>query len=456
MDRVEDAEAIADLSSAQQRALEDHARFVDENLGRNYRANFIHGVLGMTGFRLIYAPTIIPAYLLLLTGSTAAVGLGAALLQLGGTISPIASGARIEHRSHILPYAIRVGSMMRLMILALALSAWFLTGSWLLFATFASFLLLGFFSGAQRVAFQMLMSKLIPIRKRGRLQGYRNFAGGLIAAVLAWAAGNYLIEDEWLGNGYATTFLFAFLLTSAGLVVLKTMIHEPAAPVSRPQMKVLDRMREFPALLREDRDFAAFILVQCFSTAARVGAPFWTVYAGTQLGLDGALIGGLSFLFLGADTVSNIVWGPLGDRFGFKLVYVLAVICSIVGVTLLIVGDTAPPIYAAFAFLGFGGSGWMLAATTMVLEFGQPEDTPMRLGFLTTAEGAIAAIGPVLAGLLVAGVGFYPLFAVVLGALIISLAILIWRVREPRGRDQSGSVPHSSTGASSPLDKTEA
>ena len=80
----------------------------------------------------------------------------------------------------------------------------------------------------------------------------------------------------------------------------------------------------------------------------------------------------------------------------------------------------------------------------------------MRLGFLTTAEGAIAAIGPVLAGLLVAGVGFYPLFAVVLGALIISLAILIWRVREPRGRDQSGSVPHSSTGASSPLDKTEA
>ena len=208
----------------------DHARFVDENLKRNYRANFIHGVLGMTGFRLIYAPTIIPAYLLLLTGSTAAVGLGSALLQLGATISPIASGARIEHRSHILPYAIRVGSMMQLMILGLALTGYFLTGNVLLFATFACFLMLGFFTGAQRVAFQMLMSKLIPIRQRGRLQGYRNFAGGLIAAVLAWAAGNYLIADEWLGNGYATTFLFAFLLTSAGLIVLKTMIREPAAP----------------------------------------------------------------------------------------------------------------------------------------------------------------------------------------------------------------------------------
>ena len=64
----------------------------------------------------------------------------------------------------------------------------------LLIATFASFLLLGFFTGAQRVAFQMLMSKLIPIRKRGRLQGYRNFAGGLIAAVLAFFVGCFLFR----------------------------------------------------------------------------------------------------------------------------------------------------------------------------------------------------------------------------------------------------------------------
>ncbi|MEL7684045.1 MFS transporter [Citromicrobium bathyomarinum] len=433
MDPLEDPEGLDDTAGAQRRALAEHARFVDENLKRNYTANFIHGVLGMTGFRLIYAPTIIPAYLLLLTGSTAAVGLGTALLQLGATISPIASGSRIEHRSHILPYAIGVGSMMRLMILGLALTGYFLTGNVLLVATFACFVLLGFFTGAQRVAFQMLMSKLIPIRKRGRLQGYRNFAGGLIAALLAWAAGNYLIADKWLGNGYATTFLFAFLLTSAGLVVLKTMIREPAAPVSRPQMPMMQRIRQFPELL-QDRDFAWFLAVQCFSTMARVGAPFWTIYAGTQLGLDGALIGGLSFVFLGSDTLSNVLWGPLGDRFGFKIIYVLALCSSVSGVTLLILGSTAVPIYAAFVLLGVGGSGWMLASTTMVLEFGEPQDTPMRLAFVTTLEGAIAASGPVIAGLLVAVSGFQPLFFIVLAAQIAALGLLVVKVREPRHR----------------------
>lgn len=407
---------------------------MEANLKRNYTANFVHGVLGMTGFRLIYAPTIIPAYLLAITGSAAAVGLGTALLQLGATISPILSGARIEHRSHILPYSIRVGSMMRLAILGLALAGWFLTGEVLVVVTLALFLFLGFFNGAQRVAFQMVMAKVIPISRRGRLQGYRNLAGGLIAAVLAWVAGKYFIADQWLGNGYSTTFLFAFVLTSAGLVVLQTMIREPAAPASRPVIPLRERIRQFPQLL-EDRDFARFIAAQACATAIRIGGPFWTVYAARQLGMTGALIGGLSFAFLGADTLSNLLWGPMGDRFGFRIVYILSLSLAAAGVLLLMVFGTAPAIYLAFVLLGIGGSGWMLAATTMVLEFGAHEDIPMRLAFVTTAEGAVAAIGPVLAGLLVAAAGFEPLFGLALAGIAASLALMIFAVREPRGRD---------------------
>ena len=85
-----------------------------------------------------------------------------------------------------------------------------------------------------------------------------------------------------------------------------------------------------------------------------------------------------------------------------------------------------------FVLLGVGGSGWMLASTTMVLEFGNVEDIPMRLAFVTTLEGVIAATGPVLAGVLVATSGFKPLFAIVLAAVIAALIFLIWKVREPR------------------------
>ena len=110
----------------------------------------------------------------------------------------------------------------------------------------------------------------------------------------------------------------------------------------------------------------------------------------------------MSLAFLGADTLSNLLWGPMGDRFGFRIVYVLSLACVLAGLVVMMTGHTALPIYAAFVLLGMGGSGWMLASTTMVLEFGAHEDIPMRLAFLTTAEGAVAAVGPLLAGLLVA------------------------------------------------------
>ncbi len=409
-----------------------HAQFIQANLPRNFAANFIHGVFGMTGFRLIYAPTIIPAYLLAITGSPAAVGLGTALLQLGATFSPILSGARIEHRSHILPYSIRVGSIMRLAILGLALAAWLLTGHVLVLVTLGLFLFLGFFNGAQRVAFQMLMAKVIPIARRGRLQGYRNLAGGLIAAGLAWVAGHWLIERNALGNGYATTFLLAFALTSVGLVALKLLIREPAAPVARPVIPLRERLGQLSQLL-EHRDFARFIGAQALATAIRIGGPFWTVYAGQRLGMSGALVGGLSLAFLGADTISNLWWGPMGDRWGFRIVFVLSIASTIAGVVLLIFsGVNAPLFYLAFALLGAGGSGWMMAATTMVLEFGAHEDIPMRLAFLTTAEGLVASAGPVIAGLILAYAGFTPLFVLVLAALSGSLLLLVFGVREPR------------------------
>ncbi|MFC4294923.1 MFS transporter [Novosphingobium tardum] len=427
----------ADLaeSVAGEGAMERHARFVDANMRRNFSANLIHGIFGMTGFRLIYAPTIIPAYIHLLTGSASAVGLGTALLQLGGTISPIASGTRVETRRFILPYAVRVGSMMRVMLLGLALAGWFLTGNQLLGVTFVLFLLLGFFSGAQRVAFQMLMAKVIPIRRRGRLQGYRNVVGGLIAAVLAWFAGHVMIEQSWFGNGYATTFLLAFVLTSIGLFALQLLIREPEAPARRSPLPWRERIAELPKLLHNP-DFRHFLTAQGFATAARVGLPFWTIFVGDRLGLNGALIGGLSLAFLGADTVSNLAWGAIGDRYGFRIVYLLSLGATLAGLILLVTGTTAFPLYGAFAMMGVGSSGWMMASATMVLEFGAHEDIPMRLAFATTVEGAVAAIGPLVAGALVGLFGYTPLIVITFIALAVAALVTMTRIREPRTVDQ--------------------
>ena len=77
----------------------------------------------MTGFRLFNAPTFLPAYLYLLSGSAFVVGLGQSLQQLGGVVSPVIGATQIEHRKRVLPVAMLMGTLMRVQILGVALAA---------------------------------------------------------------------------------------------------------------------------------------------------------------------------------------------------------------------------------------------------------------------------------------------------------------------------------------------
>src|SRR6185436_1160138 len=184
----------------------------------------------------------------------------------------------------------------------------------LVWAILFCMLMFGIFMGAQRVVFSLLMSKVIPLSRRGRLQAWRNTTGGAIAAVLALVAGKYFIDANLFGNGYAVTFLFAAVLTTIGLWALQLLLKEPEPPTSKTQGRFRDRLREFPDLIRQDRSYGFFLLVQMLATSARIATPFYILYVGKFIGTDGGTLGLLSFAFLGADTASNLMWGYLGDK----------------------------------------------------------------------------------------------------------------------------------------------
>ncbi|HEV2365460.1 MAG TPA: MFS transporter [Caulobacteraceae bacterium] len=415
-----------------------YERFVWANLPRNFAGHFLHGMLGMTGFRLFNAPTFLPAYLHLISGSDFVVGLGQSLQQLGGVVSPVIGAAHIEHRKRVLPVAMLMGTLMRIPILGVALAGFFVHGRALLPAILALLFFLGLFSGAQSVAFQLLLGKVIPIVRRGRLQALRNVTGGAIAAGLAWAAGKWLIQRNVLGNGYATTFGLAFVLTSLGLSALSILMREPEPPTVRERARVSERLRDFPALLAGDPGFAWFILAQSLATAARVAAPFYILFAGRYLPLDGATLGYLSLAYLGADTLTNLGWGLAGDRFGFKSTFVVSLGLWTAATALLLAAPQLPGargwILAAFFGLGAAQSGFLMSSQTMVLEFGAREDVPMRLAMTTMGQGVMSAAGPLAGGVIAAAFGYGTLFVVSMVFLVVALVLLISLVDEPRWR----------------------
>ena len=432
-------DAITPTELAAQEA--EYEKFVWKHLPRNFAGHYLHGMLGMTGFRLFNAPTFLPAYLHMITGSAFLVGVGQSLQQLGGVVSPIIGAAHIEHRKKVLPAAMVIGTLMRLQILGVAVVGFLLHGQALVISTMIFLFLFGLFSGPQGVAFQTLLAKVIPIARRGRLQAYRNVTGGAIAAGLAWFAGKYLIQGNVWGNGYATTFLLAVALTSAGLTALRLLMIEPVPPTIRARSRVLDRVREFPKLVTQDRGFMFFMIAQTLATAGRVAAPFYILYAGHSMKLSGENIGFLSLAFLGADTATNMIWGLLGDRFGFKMSFVGALVVWVAATALLMAAPhissdfgVAPLIFMAFFGLGAAQSGYLMSAQTMVLEFGARDDIAMRLALTATSQGAVNAIGPLAGGAIAATLGYEVLFGVSIVMLIASLLLLVIVVEEPRFR----------------------
>lgn len=411
-----------------------YEKFVLDNLKRNYAGHFIHGMLGMTGFRLVNAPTFVPAYLHMLSGSDAIVGLGLALQQLGGIVSPIVGASSIEHRPRVLSVSMWMGTLMRVQILGMALAGWLLSGTPLLIAIMFFLFMLGLFTGTQRVAFQYLLAKVIPIARRGRLQGWRNMTGGLIAATLSYFAGVWFVGPNLFGNGYGVTFLTAFVLTSAGLTIFALLMREPVPPTLRPRMRLGERLREFPAMLMADADFMWFMVARTFAMAGRVAAPFYILYVSTTMPLTGHNIGLLSFAYLMADTVTNLLWGYLSDKSGFKSTMVIALIVWVGSTVLLMASSDIWMIFLSFFGLGAAQSGYMMSSQNIVFEFGHRDDMAMRLAISNTAESLMAALGPLAGGLIAAASGYATVFWLSILFEVAALALMILRVREPRLR----------------------
>jgi MFS family permease len=428
---AEEGAEAAQSSSALESAYQDRVR---RDLRRNYIAHLCHGLLGQTGFRLLNAPTFLPAYLFALTGGELAIGIARSLQAFGMFLSPILGATAIEHRKRVLPVGFLVGGSMRLSVLGIALAGFFLPDDQVVWAVWLLIAGFGFFMGMQGVIFSFLMSKVIPVDRRGFLLGLRNCLGGLTASAVAFLGGRYLVEPDALGNGYAATFLLSFVLTSLGLLMLLG-VREPEPPQVREAKGVGDRLRELPALLRADRGFTLYFMARALATMGRMAVPFYFVYADQELG--GSTARNLAILtpcFLLANSTINLPWGWLADRTGFRLIFLASIAMWVASAFLLMMSEGMLGFATAFFGIGAGLGGFMMSAQNMVLEFGQREDLPLRIAVANSASELVGAIGPLVGAAILLAFPHEVLFGCAMAFQVVAGVIVVVYVDEPRRR----------------------
>ena len=428
-----------DDSSASQRE-QRHAerRFdieVQRHLTRNFIAHLVHGMLGQTGFRLLTAPTFLPAYMLLLSnGSDIWVGVALALQSLGSAITPFLGASLIEHRKKALPVAMWVGTATRIQILLIALAGLFLEREWALLVILVALTAYGMFQGMQGVIFQFIMSKVIPVSRRGRLTGLRNFTAGLTAAGVAYLGGLWFIGDTPTIAGYSGIFVLAFVLASLGLAALLFM-HEPQMPnvVARSSPGI--DWKRVPLLLQQDKAYRRFVVARSLATAGRLAMPFYILHAAAHTTLTGSNLALLTIAFTLAGNASNLLWGNIADRTGYRLVMLISLLAWVISTLALFVTEGVWLTSLVFVGIGAASQGFQNAASNIVLEFGAREDVPMRLAISNSTSEAIGTVATLSAGLLAAALGYETVFATSIFFLLLGAFLINRHVPEPRHRN---------------------
>ena len=406
--------------------------FVEQHLKRNIVVQLLHGFLGQTGFRLFNAPTFLPVYLFALSGSDVFVGIARSLQALGQVLTPVVGASLIGHRRRMLNMTLVAGFAMRLQILFVALSGLYLGASQIgLVAIVFFMLLMGFFQGMQGVMLNTLRAKVIPVERRGFVTGWRNFLAGAMTAMMSYYAGGYFIDHQVLGDGYAALFLLAFVITCFGLAAI-AFTKEPEATQVRQRENIRQSFGAVPILMRENPAFTRFFIVGAFGSFGRMAMPFYILYAATKMDISGAMLGVLTTIWMLTSTATNLVWGAIADRHGYRIIMVITLAMWTIAHVYLLFAEDVLAMMAFFTLIGSASGGFNQSRQNMVLELGVDKDIPLRVAVSNMAVNTIGAIGPLLGGLIAYLTGYRLIFEICIGLQLIALVILIGWIPEPR------------------------
>jgi MFS family permease len=168
------------------------------------------------------------------------------------------------------------------------------------------------------------------------------------------------------------------------------------------------------------------------ATMGRMAMPFYILYAGQTMDLTGQTLGVITFAFTISATVSNLIWGFIADRKGFRAAYLLSILLWVLSTILLMFADGLVATVVVFVGIGAASQGFRVASMMLTLEFGSRDDLPIRIAIANTASEIAGTLGPLSGGIIAAIWGYESVFILSITFLLIGGTIVKLFVPEPR------------------------
>jgi MFS family permease len=414
---------------------------IKANFRHNFTVNVLDGAFFWFGSSFIATRTIAPLFLSYLTDNTFIFGLLSMIVSTGWLLPQLFTANWVQRLpiKKIVPvvHGFFWERMPVLLLPLAALAAVYSAQS----AVFVFLFLIGWHvigAGIVAVGWQDMIAKIFPVEWRGRYFGITNFLGNgtgiLGAAAAAWMLATIAYPYNFmLAFGCAGVFIFISW-------VFLRMTREPARVSQLPPQDSKSYWRSLPQIIRNDKNYRMYLLSQVLGTIGFMAYGFLTVYAIREWQVSAATVSLFTTSLLIGTTVSNPLFGWIGDKFGHKNVILICTTLTVLalGVTLFAPGPTW--FYLVFALLGANNAGFLVSGITIVFEFCDQDVRPTYIGLTNSIMGIFGAIAPLIGSLVIEQSGFKSLFGTSILFSIASIAALWFLVQEPRNAAQTGAI----------------
>jgi MFS family permease len=162
-----------------------------------------------------------------------------------------------------------------------------------------------------------------------------------------------------------------------------------------------------------------------------MGMGFVTVAAVARWQVPDRTVGLYTAAYWVGQTVGNLSFGLLADRYGHKLSLELGALAAAAAFALAWLAPAPGWILLVFCLTGIYVSATLSSGILVTLEFSAPQARPAYLAIANSTVGAANMVAP-LVGAWLAGAGYGWTFALSAACSLGAVALMRWRVKEPR------------------------